>query len=142
MCETYQHQTTFSADGENMLKGVGIDIESIHRIDRLLRRYELASLRMVFTAGELQRGYDASLSTFSTHHLTLCFAAKEAMGKALGTGLATIAWHEVEADPMGEQLTLTLHGKAFKRAMDLAVSCWQAWWFGWHDHRMVVVLLR
>ena len=74
-----------------MIVGIGIDVVYVHRLERwrtipgLLERYfhprELSA--------SLARGSAASLS------LAARFAAKEALGKALGTGLAGIVLRDI-----------------------------------------------
>lgn len=74
-----------------MIIGIGIDVVHVHRLERwqavpgLLERYfhpeELAAVR--------NRGMEAVLS------LAARFAAKEAFGKALGTGLAGIVLKDI-----------------------------------------------
>jgi holo-[acyl-carrier protein] synthase len=121
-----------------MIKGVGIDIESTLRIGKLLGRYDSATLQMIFTRDELARCHSASNPA---GYLTVCFSAKEAMGKALGTGLATIDWNDIEVDIQHNQLVLTLRGKALKQAQLLGASWWQSSWSYVNDHVVVIVML-
>jgi len=122
-----------------MVKGVGIDIESTQRIGRLLGRYDNPTLQLIFSEDELGRCRSADSPA---QHLAVCFSAKEAMGKALGTGLATIDWNDIEADVQRNQVVLTLHRTARRLAVDLGVSWWQARWSCWNDHVMVVVMIQ
>jgi holo-[acyl-carrier protein] synthase len=74
-----------------MILGVGIDLVSISRVARLLDRYGERFARKVFTATEW------SESGGRPSHLAGRFAVKEAVFKALGTGLSGgVAWHDVE----------------------------------------------
>ncbi|GHT85926.1 holo-[acyl-carrier-protein] synthase [Spirochaetia bacterium] len=74
-----------------MIKGIGVDVVYVHRLERwrtipgLLERY--------FHPDELS----ASLARGSAAFLSLAarFAAKEAFGKALGTGLAGIVLRDI-----------------------------------------------
>src|SRR5437773_10938024 len=116
-----------------MIKGIGIDIESIDRIGTLVARYDADTLRMIFTAGELQRCQQVSETA---QHFTICFVAKEAMGKALGTGLATIDWHEIDVNVQDNQVNITLYGKALQQAMSIGASDWQVSWCSYADQVM------
>jgi len=122
-----------------LIKGIGIDIESIDRIGTLVARYDADTLRMIFTAGELQRCQQAKESA---QCFTICFVAKEAMGKALGTGLATIDWHEIEVNVQGNQVNITLHGKALQQARSIGVSDWLASWSVCDGQVMVLVVIQ
>jgi holo-[acyl-carrier protein] synthase len=122
-----------------MIKGIGIDIESIDRIGILIARYNAETLQMIFTAGEIQHCQQASEPA---RCFTICFVAKEAMGKALGTGLATIDWHEIEANIQGNQVNITLHGKALQQAMSMEASDWLASWSACNDQVIVLVVIQ
>jgi holo-[acyl-carrier protein] synthase len=122
-----------------MIKGIGIDIESIDRIGTLVARYDADTLQMIFTAGELQRCQHASKTA---QCFTISFVAKEAMGKALGTGLATIDWHEIDVNVQGNQVNITLYGKALQQARSIGASDWLASWSSWNDQVMVLVIIQ
>ncbi len=66
-----------------MIAGVGIDIVSISRIDRLIRRYGDRFLGKVFTEREREEG---SRKAMQAPFFAARFAAREALYKALGTG--------------------------------------------------------
>jgi holo-[acyl-carrier protein] synthase len=68
--------------------GTGIDIIEISRIAAAGRN--LRFQRRVFTVNERQAGSDAP------NRLAGFFAAKEALLKAMGTGLAGFSWQEME----------------------------------------------
>ncbi len=66
-----------------MIAGIGIDIVSISRFDRLIERYGDRVLRKVFTDPERREGdRKAARAAF----YAVRFAAREAFYKALGTG--------------------------------------------------------
>lgn len=104
-----------------MIKGIGIDIESLTRLQLLLIRYDTAALQTIFTAAELARAEKAS---FPSQYLAMCFSIKEAMSKALGTGFEAIDWNEIDAEVQAEQINVTLSGKALQRARALTASRW------------------
>ena len=76
-----------------MIYGVGTDLIEIKRIDKALKRFGERFARRILCEPELKR--------FRVHrqpvaYLAKRFAAKEAFGKALGTGIhAPANWHGV-----------------------------------------------
>ncbi|MCE7974733.1 MAG: holo-ACP synthase [Leptolyngbya sp. PLA1] len=103
--------------------GHGIDLLEIARIAEILGRHEERFLERVFTPGE--QAYRAD-SRRRVEHLAARFAAKEAVMKALGTGLSSgITWSdiEVESGPTGAP-TLRLHGRAAEVAAGRGITVW------------------
>ena len=98
---------------------VGVDIIELHRIERAMVRWGDRLLRRVFTEREVRycRGRIPELAAR--------FAAKEAISKALGTGLAGISWREMEILPnhRGKPCVI-LHGRAQERAARLGLREW------------------
>ncbi len=96
---------------------VGVDVIEIARVQAVLARHPRRFLDRVFTPGEVKhcRGRIAELAAR--------FAGKEAVMKALGTGVRGIAWREIEILPnrRGNPLVL-LHGNARRRAEQLGLS--------------------
>jgi holo-[acyl-carrier protein] synthase len=93
---------------------VGVDIIEIERIEAALRRHGQRFLRRVYTSRE------QAYCQGRVPELAVRFAAKEAVSKALGTGLRGIAWREMEilGDKRGKPLVY-LHGRARARAEEL-----------------------
>src|SRR5207344_1571786 len=82
-----------SGDGACRPVMVGVDLIEIARVRRTLRRYEEFRSRC-FT--EAERAYCDSRPNPAQHYAAR-FAGKEAVGKALGFGVAVnFAWREVE----------------------------------------------
>ena len=96
---------------------VGVDVVEISRIASAIRRHGDRFLERIYTCRELDycRGRTASLATR--------FAAKEAIAKALGTGIGVIRWLDVEilCDDYGKPWVL-LHGPAHRRAAELGLG--------------------
>jgi holo-[acyl-carrier protein] synthase len=99
---------------------VGVDIIEIERIRQVFQRHGERFLRRVYTEAEIAycRG--------RVPELAARFAAKEAVSKALGTGLigrGGIFWREVEvlSDARGKPL-VHLHGQAKDRAEGLGLK--------------------
>ena len=74
------------------IKGVGIDITPVHRIASLVDRYDLETLNLLFTPKEIEF---CQFANDPYQFYAICFAAKEAVGKVLGTGLAGIGWKQI-----------------------------------------------
>ena len=82
--------------------GIGSDIVKIERIERLTKRYDQRFLERVFTAAETEYAFARARPAL---HLAARFAAKEALVKALGSGLRQgLNWPEIEIvnDPLGK----------------------------------------
>ena len=98
---------------------VGVDIVEIPRVARVVERWGERFLRRVYTDREVAycRGRIPELAAR--------FAAKEAISKALGTGIVGVAWREMEilADRRGKPLVF-LHGRALVRAELLELDEW------------------
>ena len=84
-----------------MIYGIGIDIVSIPRIERMLDRWGHLFTQRVFTPAEITFCEGRSNPG---QHFALRWAVKEAMLKALGLGLrGGIKWTDIEVvnDPSG-----------------------------------------
>jgi holo-[acyl-carrier protein] synthase len=94
----------------------GVDMVEIERVARVLARHPRRFIARVFTEGEARhcRGRISELA--------VRFAAKEAVMKALGTGVRGIGWREIEVLPnrRGKPL-VRLHGNAAHRAAQLGL---------------------
>lgn len=104
-----------------VIVGVGIDLASVRRMERVLeRRGERARLRF-FTAAESAR---CAAARSPAESFAARFAAKEAFYKALGTGVGGAGgWTEVEvvSAPSGAP-SLRLSGRAERAAAERGVS--------------------
>jgi holo-[acyl-carrier protein] synthase len=103
---------------------VGVDLIEIAVVDRLANRYGERFLAQVYTPAE--QAYCRRRAT----KLAAFFAAKEAVSKALGVGLAYMTPHGIEPweveiianDPA--RPVLCLIGSAQSRAEALGLSAW------------------
>lgn len=102
------------------IRGIGLDVIEVRRIDRALTRWGEVFTRRLFTPDELRRAGSASARAM---RLAGRFAAKEAVMKALGFGWRRMAWREIEIvnDDAGRPV-VTLHGGAARAAESLGVS--------------------
>lgn len=101
--------------------GLGVDIVECERIRRLIERRDDAFLQRVFTEGE--RGYCSRMADPAPHYAAR-WAAKEAVAKALGTGIgaaAALAEIEVVRTESGAP-TLLLSGSAAATAARLGLA--------------------
>ncbi len=108
-----------------MIRGIGVDIVEIDRIERAVASRKERFLARVFTPEE--RDYCFSKPR-PARHLAARFAAKEAVSKALGSGKSGMRWTDIEVcrDPHGRPY-IKLDGGASKRAdskgiCDVAIS--------------------
>jgi holo-[acyl-carrier protein] synthase len=77
-----------------VIVGTGIDIIEIHRVATAVKNPHF--LQRVFTVNECNSGSNAP------NRLAGFFAAKEALLKAMGTGLAGFTWREMEIGHNGQ----------------------------------------
>ncbi|GCF06540.1 holo-ACP synthase [Dictyobacter arantiisoli] len=105
------HQT----QGVNV--AVGVDIIEVDRIRKVYEKHGERFLKRVFTELEVAqcRGKVARLAGR--------FAVKEAICKALGTGMRGVAWREMEVVQLySGRPSVRLHGNAKKRAEYLGLT--------------------
>jgi len=91
----------------------GIDIIEISRFERACKR-QPRLLSRLFTPTELEALKDKDISSYAAR-----FAGKEAVLKALGTGLKGLSWQDIEilADESGQpQVILSTKAKQVLRA--------------------------
>jgi holo-[acyl-carrier protein] synthase len=109
---------------------VGIDIIEVARVARAYTRHGTRFLQRVFTETEVLqcRGRRAlsgvlPLPEPKPARLAGRFAAKEAISKALGTGLRGVAWREMEIVQLRSgRPSVRLYGRARQRAEELGLS--------------------
>lgn len=113
----------------------GVDLVDIARIESTIERHGARFLERVYTPQELAevKGKPASLAAR--------FAAKEAVSKALGTGIGMIAWREIEVlrGPAREPV-LHLHGEAARLADQLHIKNWSISLSHTHQQAIAVVV--
>lgn len=102
-----------------MILRTGVDIVEIQRLEQVNPAIRERFIRRVFTPLEIElaRGSYASLAGR--------FAAKEAVSKALGTGIGPVSWQDIEIrrDASGAPV-LHLHGRAAEVARLLGLTTW------------------
>lgn len=94
----------------------GIDIIEINRIVNVKKRFNKRFLNRIYTDQEILYCKDRGPQLASR------FAAKEAMMKALGTGIRGIPWKSIEVTrERGKAPKILLHGAAKKKAKELKI---------------------
>lgn len=98
----------------------GVDVIEITRITAGINRLGERFLNRLFTPGERADCADNHAS------LAARFAAKEAVAKALGTGIGAVAWTDIEirTDSDSRRPVLLLHGPAAALAAELELTQW------------------
>lgn len=97
----------------------GIDLIEVERIAGAVERYGCSFLQRIYTPRELEQvGGDVG-------SLAARWAAKEAVAKALSTGIGRVNWVEVEIlrGPKNEP-QLYLHGNAARIASEKKLNFW------------------
>ena len=105
-----------------MIAGIGTDLVQVSRIDRALERHgERLALRLL--AETEMEGFRRATSP--ARYLAKRFAAKEAIVKALGSGLRQMRWTDmaVTHSELGQPL-VTLMGGAADRARERGICRW------------------
>ncbi len=85
-----------------MVKGIGVDVVEIRRMEEVVSKWGNSFLNKVFTATELAYAHS---KRNPINHIAGRFAVKEAVAKALATGWASgFRWKDVEVrnDPSGK----------------------------------------
>ncbi|WP_420599061.1 holo-ACP synthase [Neptuniibacter sp.] len=103
-----------------MILGVGTDILQISRIEQALERTPKLAERILTSREQACFSAEKQPARF----LAKRFAAKEAVTKALGTGIGRgVSWHhiEIDKDELGRPL-VTLNGGAAERASELGIA--------------------
>ncbi len=93
-----------------MIHGIGTDIVAVGRIEKAWQKHGDSFLDKILTVPEIEYCLG---KTNQAQHLAGRFAAKEAVLKALGTGLSQgISWQEIEVSSDGGPCVAALSGQA------------------------------
>jgi holo-[acyl-carrier protein] synthase len=113
----------------------GVDLIAVGRIVSLLDRYGERFARRVFTDRELEA------CKGRPERLAARFATKEAVSKALGTGIGRVTWREIEvvSDPSGRP-ELRLEGRAAELAAELGLHLWSVSLSHTHEQAVAFVI--
>lgn len=102
-----------------MILRSGIDTIEVSRLGDIQPAIRKRFISRVFTSREIAQARDRSDA------LTGLFAAKEAVSKALGTGIGYVRWQDIEILhlPTGQPI-VHLHGHAEQVATQLGLTTW------------------
>lgn len=107
----------------------------VYRIDRAILRHGQRFFDRFFTKQEL---IDCGGRTPA---LAARFAAKEAVAKALGTGIGDVSWKEIEiVNGVQREPILLLHGNAVRVANELNLGEWSVSLSHTHEHAVAVAV--
>ncbi len=114
----------------------GVDLIEIARIEEVIARHGKHYLERIYTPAELEQ------CGKRTESLAGRYAAKEAVGKALGCGIGDITWKEIEV--LGDEQNapvLSLHGAAEQMAKDLGLTTWSVSISHSQSHTVALVVM-
>ncbi len=102
--------------------GHGVDLVEVARIAEVLSRHPERFLDRVFCPAERERGAG---SPRYAEHLAARFAAKEAVFKALSTGMICVGWCDIEVVTLASGApTIRLHRRGADYARALGITEW------------------
>ncbi|MEE4353278.1 MAG: holo-ACP synthase [Desulfatiglans sp.] len=104
-----------------MIYGIGTDLVSIRRIDRVIKRWEDRFIRRVYTPEEIEM---CRQRVFPASAFALRFAAKEAFSKAIGLGMTKgVKWRDIEViHGHGGRPGLRLHGLSSRISKERGIT--------------------
>ncbi len=110
----------YFADNDNSIKGVGIDMTTVTRFEKMDEAIIDSLSKKILTENEY--------AIFKNSHnrclyLAECFCVREAVSKSLGTGMKGLESSDIElVKEMSGKPTVILHGKAKQIATELNVN--------------------
>jgi holo-[acyl-carrier protein] synthase len=97
----------------------GVDLLEIERLNAAIQRHGERFLKRIYTEQELAE-VGSNIASLAAR-----FAAKEAVAKALGTGIGAVNWHDIEVlRGPARQPMLQLHGQATALSDELGLRQW------------------
>jgi holo-[acyl-carrier protein] synthase len=118
-----------------MLIRTGVDLIEVERIDRAILRHGDRFFSRFFTVRELVE------ASGHTPALAARFTAKEAVAKALGTGIGDVGWKDIEITKgASKEPILVLHGPAKAIADELGLANWTISLSHTHEHAVAIAV--
>jgi holo-[acyl-carrier protein] synthase len=102
-----------------MILRTGVDLIEISRVEEVIARHGKHYLERVYTPAELEQ------CGKNIESLAGRFAAKEAVAKALGTGIGEVTWKDIEI--LGDEQNapmLRLYGMAEQTSKQIGLTEW------------------
>jgi holo-[acyl-carrier protein] synthase len=99
---------------KKMILGIGTDLISVIRIEKLITQFQNKFSHKIFTENEIKKAESIKNQVIKTLFFAKRFAAKEAFAKAIGLGIGRgIEFKdiEVENDALGKPSIKILNGK-------------------------------
>jgi holo-[acyl-carrier protein] synthase len=114
----------------------GIDMIEVQRIADGIERFGEQFLNRFFTEGERTDCND------QPHRLAARIAGKEAVAKALGTGIGDVKWVEIEIriNNPRKRPTLHLYGAAAEVSRELGLTAWDVSLTHTREHASAVAI--
>lgn len=112
-------QNRFRLEGDRMIKGIGIDIIELHRVQQMMEK-QPKFVNRVLTEAEKKR-FDELSKGRQVEYVAGRFAVKEAFSKALGTGIGTeLSFQDIETayDEKGKPIIV----KPFSRGVHVSIT--------------------
>lgn len=114
----------------------GVDLIEIERFESAVHSHGTRFLHRIFTTRELAE-VGGNIPSLAAR-----FAAKEALAKALGTGIGPISWQDVEVlRNETRQPQLFLHGEAAQLASKLHITRWSLSLSHSRQHAVALVVM-
>jgi holo-[acyl-carrier protein] synthase len=115
----------------------GVDLIEVERIAEAIKRHGDRFLKRVYTDKEIEQVGDSYGS------LAARWAAKEAVAKALGTGIGDVQWVEIEVlRGENKEPLLNLYGNAKKIAQQKQLDQWSISLSHTHEHAIAMVVAQ
>lgn len=104
-----------------MIKGHGVDIIKVNRVERMLNRFGQRFKTRIYTEAEIDYCMTASnkIESFAAR-----LAAKEAVYKVLSSELDTLCWQEISVRMENYMPTIYLKGHAKEAAEKIGIQSW------------------
>lgn len=125
---------TMGSESKAMLN-TGIDLIEVERIKQAIESHGARFLKRIYTAKEL------ALFGDNIPSLAARFAAKEAVAKALSTGIGDVEWTDIEIlHGPNKEPVLHLHGAARRVAKQKKIKEWSISISHTHENAIAMVV--
>lgn len=122
-----------------MIVGMGCDVIQIRRMEASMHRFQDHFLNRIFTPAE-RRAADQLSAPKRTAYYAKRFAAKEALSKAIGSGIGRLAaWQEIETlNNSSGAPVMTLSGQTAQTVAAMAPHKCVRLWVSLSDDQMAM----